>query len=212
MKIHDISPVLSPRTAVFPGDTPLQREVALHFDRGHNLTLSAIRSTVHIGAHCDAPSHYHPDGASIDQRDLSRYLGPAQVVRVDLPRGSRIRPEHLGTAIIAPRILLQTLSFPDPDVWNGDFVALSPELVDFLAAQGVVLVGIDTPSVDPAEDKDLASHNAIFRNDLAILEGIDLRGVAPGLYTLIALPLRLEDADASPVRAVLLPAGALAPD
>ena len=73
-----------------------------------------------------------------------------------------------------------------------------------LASQGVVLVGIDTPSIDLSQDKLLESHQAVARNDMAILEGIVLDGVAPGNYTLIALPLKIEGADASPVRAVLL--------
>jgi arylformamidase len=103
--------------------------------------------------------------------------------------------------------LFKTGSFPNPDLWNGDFNSLSPSLIDWLAARGVKLVGIDTPSVDPADDQELASHQAIFRNDLAILEGIWLEGVAAGQYTLVAPPLKLEGADASPVRALLLPKG-----
>jgi arylformamidase len=204
--IHDISPRVSPRIAVFPGDTPFARTVALDLAHGDNLTLSAVTTTVHVGAHCDAPSHYHRDGAPIDQRPLDLYLGPAQVVSVHRPGdGSlRIRPENLTTDVKAPRVLLRTCSFPDPERWTGDFLALSPQLVDFLADRSVRLVGIDTPSIDPADDKELLSHAAVYRRDMAVLEGIVLDGVEDGLYTLVALPLRLEGADASPVRAVLL--------
>lgn len=207
---HDISPLISERTAVFPGDQPFKREVALDFARGDNLVLSNILSTVHIGAHTDAPSHYHRDGRTIEERDLSMYIGRCQVISVKLPRGERIRPEHLaGRKIEASRVLFHTGSFPNPDHWNGDFNSLSPELVEMLAAQGVVLVGLDTPSVDPADSKELETHNAIYCRDLAILEGVVLDGVADGLYTLVALPLRLQGADASPVRAVLFPLGVL---
>jgi arylformamidase len=203
--LYDISPVVSPRTAVFPGDTPFGREVALHFERGHNLVLSSVRTTLHIGAHVDAPIHYHPQGAAIERRRLDYYLGACQVVSVRLPRGERIRPAHLGaTQITAPRVLFHTGSFPDPDRWNGDFNSLSAELVDWLHARGVRLVGIDTPSVDLAEDKALESHQAIFRHDMANLEGVVLADVPDGEYTLVAPPLRLEHADASPVRAVLV--------
>ena len=202
---YDVSPAISPRAAVFPGDTAYSRDVALDFARGDNLVLSAIHGTVHVGAHADAPSHYHPRGQPIDQRPLERYYGPCQVVSVRLPRGQRLLAQHLaGVEILAPRVLFHTSSFPDPDHWNGDFNALSAGLVDALAARGVGLVGIDTPSIDLAEDKALESHNAVFRNDLAVLEGLVLDGVPDGLYTLIALPLRLEGADASPVRAALL--------
>ena len=209
MRIYDLSPLVSPRTAVFPGDVPYSREVALSFDAGHHLGLSAIHTTVHVGTHVDAPSHYHPAGSSIDERSLWRYLGPAQVISVDVARGARIFPADLGVPVLAPRVLLRTGTFPDPDAWNGDFASLSPELVAHLAGQGVVLIGIDTPSVDPADDKELPSHQALYHHDLAVLEGIVLDGVPDGLYALVALPLRLEGADASPVRAVLLPAGAV---
>jgi arylformamidase len=204
-KIIDISPVLSARTAVFPGDQAFERSVVMDFPLGHSYALSSVRTTVHVGAHTDAPSHYHPQGRTIDQRELERYLGPCQVMWVDLPRGARILPEHLGNRPIhAERVLFRTGSFPDPDLWNGDFNSLSPALVDYLADRGVTLVGIDTPSVDPADSKGLESHNRIHERDLAILEGVILKSVAEGLYTLIALPLRIEGGDASPVRAVLL--------
>ncbi len=202
-KIWDISPPISPLTAVYPGDVPYSRAVSLEFPKDH-LTLSAITTTLHIGAHTDAPIHYHAQGQSIDQRPLERYIGECQVIAVKIPKGERIRPADLRTKILAPRVLFKTGSFPDPNRWNADFNSLSPELVDFLAAEKVVLVGIDTPSVDPADSKKLESHQAIYQKDMAILEGIVLEVVPEGLYTLVALPLPLKDADASPVRAVLL--------
>jgi arylformamidase len=102
-----------------------------------------------------------------------------------------------------PRVLIKTGTFPDPERWNPDFAAVSVELVEALAGRGVITIGIDTPSVDPQESKDLAAHKAILKHDMAILEGLVLRDVAPGEYELIALPLPLEGFDASPVRAVL---------
>jgi arylformamidase len=173
--------------------------------QGHHLDLSSVQTTVHIGAHADAPSHYRPDGAPIDARPLDRYYGPCQVVRVDVARGERVLPRHLPGPVTAPRVLFATGTFPDPDAFTTDFAALSPELLDALAAQGVVLVGLDTPSVDPFDSKALESHQALARHDMAVLEGLVLSHVEPGRYTLIALPLRLEGADASPVRAALAP-------
>ncbi len=203
MRILDISPTISGASAVFPGDKSFERKVALDFATGDNLLLSAVHSTVHIGAHCDAPSHYAPGGEPIHSRALHYYLGPCQVIRVRLPRGQRIARQDLGE-VRAPRVLIRTDSFPDPDAWNGDFNALSPELVDALHAEGVILVGIDTPSVDLADDKVLLSHRAIHAKDMAVLEGIVLSAVPDGLYTLIALPLKIRDADAAPTRAVLV--------
>ena len=89
-------------------------------------------------------------------------------------------------------------------MWNEDFASLSPALIDQLASEGVRLVGIDTPSIDPMDSKALPSHHAVARRDLCILEGVVLAGVPDGVYTLMALPLKWMGADASPVRAVLL--------
>jgi arylformamidase len=199
----DISPVLRASIAVFPGDTPFERTVNMSFKEGHHLDLSEVRTTLHVGAHTDAPSHYHSEGKTIEKRDLSFYLGPCQVIEVQ-GKPSRIKPEDIKEKILAPRILFKTNSYQNPDQWNEDFSALSPELITFLKKNHVVLVGIDTPSVDPATDKNLASHKAIFETDMAVLEGIILTHVTPGIYQLIALPLRIEGADASPVRAILM--------
>ena len=204
MTLIDISPPIDATIHVWPGDTPFRHTVNLHMNRGDNLTLSDIHVSVHVGAHTDAPNHYVADGDDIAARRLELYLGRCQVVFVDVARGERIMPRHLAEAsITAPRVLFRTDTFPDPRHWNNDFAALSPELVDHLAAKGVVLIGIDTPSVDPFDSKALEAHNAFARHDMAILEGIVLDGVDEGEYELIALPLRLVGADASPVRAVL---------
>lgn len=189
LEYFDITPELSERTSVYPGDTPFSRTITLDFAKGDNLVLSDLRGSAHIGAHTDGPNHYHRTGKGIGERSLHHYLGPAQVVSVHLPRGERIYPHHLsGLELRAPRVLFKTSSFPDPEQWNGDFNSLSPELIDFLAGQGAILVGIDTPSVDPADSKALETHNAIFKHDLAILEGIVLEKVPDGVYGLIALP------------------------
>lgn len=200
--IYDISPLISPRLGVWPGDTPPSREMLCDIERGDNLTLSTLRATVHLGAHADAPSHYGR-GPSIEARDLDYYLGPCQVMRVPAPRGVRLTLSMLPDPVLASRLLLATGTYPDPERFNPDFAALSVELIDFLHTQGVVLIGLDTPSVDLFESKDLEAHQAFLRNDMAILEGLVLEHVPAGLYELIALPLRLEGFEASPVRAVL---------
>jgi len=204
-RLIDISPLVSERIAVWPGDVPYRHTVSLDMSQGDNLTLGSMQTTFHTGAHADAPSHYGTDLPAIHERPLDLYYGPCQVLHVPACRGRRILPQDLGTPLTAPRVLLRTDSFPDPEDFSTDFSSLSPELVDALHASGVVLVGIDTPSVDPFDDAALLSHQALARHDMANLEGLVLSHVAPGSYTLIALPLRLQHADASPVRAALLP-------
>lgn len=201
--IYDLSPPISPSLAVWPGDTPPTREVLREIARGSNITLSTLRTTVHLGSHADAPSHYGLDAPTIDRRDLSIYIGACRVIHVAAGRGARIGRSDLMGPIDAPRILLRTGTFPDPSTVNDDFAALDPSLIDDLHREGVILVGLDTPSVDLFDSKELPAHHAFLRNDMAILEGLRLDGVPEGLYELIALPLRLVDFDASPVRAIL---------
>lgn len=202
-RILDISPLISPRIAVWPGDVPFSRIVNCAMELGDNLDLSSITTTLHLGAHADAPSHYLREGCGMADVELSPYLGPCQVVQVSLPRGARILPHHVGE-ITSPRVLFRTDSFPDPERFNADFNSLSPELIEILHSQGCVLVGLDTPSVDPFESIDLETHQALARTGLCNLEGLMLDQVEAGFYTLIALPLKIEGVDASPVRAILM--------
>jgi arylformamidase len=201
--IYDLSPVISPELKVWPGDTPPSREVLLDMHRGDHLTLSTLRSTVHVGAHADAPSHFSSDGDSIEKRPLDLYLGPCRLIRLSAQRGRALQPADVAAALDVPRLLLDTGTFPDPRTFNEDFAALSPALVDDLHARGVRLVGLDSPSVDLFASKDLPSHKALLRHDMANLEGLVLAHVPEGVYELIALPLPIAGADGSPVRAIL---------
>jgi arylformamidase len=201
--IYDISPPITRHLAVWPGDTPPAREVLLDIAKGHNITLSTLRATVHLGAHADGPNHYAAKAPAIDQRSLDFYLGTCQLIRVSISRATRIPASAITDPIRASRVLLATGTFPDPTSFNTDFAALAPDLVDALHAQSVRLIGIDTPSVDLFDSKDLPAHQAFLRHDMAILEGLVLDKVPNGLYELIALPLPLVGFDASPVRAIL---------
>ena len=214
--LYDITPVISPALAVWPGDTPPSREVLLDIARGDTVTLSTLRATAHLGAHADGPNHYGVDAPAIHQRNLDYYIGPCRVVRVPAARGSRVSVAQFDTAFVASlspaerasmppaaRVLIATDTYPNPDHWNGDFAALAPELIDYLHERGVITIGVDTPSVDLFDDKHLLAHKRFLANDMAILEGLRLRDVPAGVYELIALPLPLVGFDASPVRAVL---------
>ncbi len=204
-RLIDITPTISSRIGVWPGDAPYSYKANLRIADGENIDLGEITGTVHLGAHADAPSHYHADGVGIEGRDLDLYYGPCQVIAVDVGRGERIQVADLPPGPFVERLLFKTGTYPDPDRFNEDFASFSPELLEHLADQGVRLVGIDTPSADLFLDKQLESHQVLYSRDLAILEGLVLTAAPPGRYTLIALPLKLEGADASPVRAALLP-------
>lgn len=213
MKIYDLSPTLNPLTGVFPGDVSFERNVSMSFEAGHHLDLSSIRTTLHVGAHADSSSHYSAQGEGIDRRELSYYIGPALVVRAKVPRGERVRLEHLseygrrlveGGGRMPERFLVWTGTFPNPNVWNSDFASYDPELIEMLATRGVRLIGIDTPSIDPETSKALESHHTVERLHLAVLEGLCLNGVPEGEFTLLAAPLKIQGGDAGPVRALLV--------
>lgn len=201
--MYDITPTVSNRLKVWPGDTPPSREILLDMAKGDNLTLSTLHATVHLGAHADAPSHYRKDAASIESAELQLYMGECEVVRATARRGKRVDIEDLKGAGSGERVLIVTGTFPDPESFNEDFSGLAPELIEHLAGQGTRLIGVDMPSVDAFDSKDLPAHNACLANDVMILEGLVLANVPAGRYELLALPLKLEGFDASPVRAVL---------
>lgn len=207
MEYYDISPTINPDIAVFPGDTPFSRDTLLDMQKGDHLTLSTMTSTLHVGSHADAPCHYHKDGCDMAAVPLETYIGDCQVLCIaPTSKSHLIAVEDIEEhTITSPRILFSTGSFPDPNKWNDDFTALSPELIPYLADKGVKLIGIDTPSVDYAKSKTLETHNAIGEHKLAILEGLYLTDVPEGHYHLIALPLKIAGADGSPVRAILMP-------
>jgi arylformamidase len=205
----DISPVIHEKLGVFPGDVEFSRAVTLDFKQGHNLLLSSIRTTLHLGAHADAPNHYDADGRGIAERDLTPYFGECLVVRAKVARSVRVGLSHFNAdvqtrAAWPERVLVYTGSFPDPDNWNSDFCSFEPEFLEFLALKGVRLVGIDTPSVDPESSKKLEAHQILKKHNMSVLEGLVLNHVNEGIYQLIALPLAIKGADASPVRAILL--------
>lgn len=202
-KYIDISPDWSLQPGIFPGDTQFARKVLMDFKNDH-LELSSFESTLHIGAHTDAPCHYAKDGGGLESRDLNTYMGESQVIEVKLALSSPIEVKDIKRPINSQRILFKTSSFKYGEKWDPSFNFFAPETIEWLAKQNVILVGIDTPSVDSASSKDMLAHKMIFKYDLAILEGIDLSKVSNGNYELLALPLPIKDVDATPVRAVLI--------
>jgi arylformamidase len=205
MKYWDISPTLTPDLAVWPGDTPLSREVLCDIDQGQNIDLSTLKTTVHVGAHADAPHHYHRRGQTIEHVDLNKYMGPCYVQNVLHKKVIEIDDCKKAVELGFKRILFRTLSVPNLNHFNDDFTYFSPEAIEYMGRHQVLLVGIDTPSVDPFSSKDLPAHQKLFEYQIANLEGLLLQDVEEGIYELIALPLKLKGFDASPVRAILRP-------
>jgi len=202
-RIIDITPPVDPSIAVWPGDTPYAVSWVARMDQGASCNVSSITTTPHVGAHADGPLHFLVDGPAIGNVDLDPYLGRCRVV--DVTGVAAVTEESVFGMDLSSvtRLLFKTGTFPDPLQWNPDFAYLDPGFVRRLGKLGVRLIGIDTPSVDPMDSKTLPAHHALVEMGMRNLEGLDLSQVEPGDYELIALPLRLADADSSPVRAVL---------
>jgi arylformamidase len=201
--VWDISPLISSRTPTFPGDVPFSQQWTARIGPGCPVNLSAITLSPHVGAHADAPLHYGNGAPAIAEVSLEPYLGPCRVIHA-IDQGPLITPEHLAgsAAGLPPRVLVRTVAAA-PTSWADRFSTFAPETITWLAERGVRLVGIDAQSVDPADSKTLDSHQQLLQHDMRVLENLVLDEVPAGDYELIALPLRIAGADASPVRAVL---------
>jgi len=201
--IWDISPTISASIPVWPGDTPFASSPTWEIRDGCPVHVSRMTMSTHLGAHTDAPSHYDPGGPAIDAVGLAPYLGPCRVIHcIGAPL---VRPQDIASHLegTPPRVLLRTYAAAPQGAWDPDFPAVAPDTIALLASKGVILVGTDAASLDPQDSKSLDAHHTVRHHGLAILEGIVLDAVPPGDYELIALPLKLMTADASPVRAVL---------
>lgn len=198
----DISPPITESLAVWPGDVPFRRTTNNAMSAGDAFNLSSIETTTHLGAHIDGECHYKQGGRGIDEWPLDRFVGPCEVVFISADRNTTIAPEQLP-ATTAERILIATNTRPDPNIFNEDYAGLHPDTVAALAGRGVMLIGIDTPSVDLFQDTSLPAHQSFADHGITILEGLVLAHVPAGAYDLLALPLRIPNCDGSPVRAVL---------
>lgn len=201
----DISRPLGEATPAYPGDT-LLHVFWPTVEPPPPAVVSALTLSPHLATHVDAPLHLDPAGADAATLGLSAFFGPCLVVAV--PEGRlEIEPDTVPdlAGTIPPRVLLRTGSWPVGTGIPESHPAPTPALIDHLADRGVVLLGVDTPSVDAPADPLLPVHRRCLDRGIAIVEGLDLAPAAPGLYTLVALPLRLVGVEASPVRAVLLP-------
>jgi arylformamidase len=204
MGLIDISPSLRVGMGVFPGDAAFRTARTFTIGPDCPVNVAEIAMSTHCGAHADAPLHYDPDGASIDQLDLADFIGPARVIDA---RGENplCGFEEISAALdgAPPKLLFRLMDRLDPMVWPTGFCALAPDAVERLALRGIRLIGVDVPSIDPETSKELPSHMVCRAHDLRIIENLMLADVAPGNYELIAPPLKLAGLDAAPVRAVL---------
>jgi arylformamidase len=204
MRIHDISQPLGTVTAPWPGDRPVEVSWTQRIDGGDAVNVAALTTSVHCGTHIDGYLHIRRGAETAAQMPLDAYVG--RCVVVDVTGREQVAESDVAGIDLrtAERVLFRTRRSVDATAFPEPYAHLSTALARRLGEAGVRLVGTDAPSVDPVDSKTLDAHHALIDGRVAILENVVLTDVAPGTYTLVALPLKLVEADSSPVRAVLI--------
>lgn len=201
----DISQPLNENIAHWPEDTPFRYGIPITKEMSGSVNIGQITTSTHIGTHVDAPFHFSSDGKRILDMDINRYIGHCKLI--DLRDFSAIDEAALKSKQIGhiERLLIRTALPNMPDRFPEEVAPITPDGAAYMKTLGVKLIGVDTPSVDAITSKTLEGHHALCQHDIYILENVMLDGIAEGDYELIALPLALEHADGSPVRAVIRP-------
>lgn len=202
----DISVSLRDAMVHWPGDPPISIRRVQDMEQGDTANLSMVSMGAHSGTHIDAPIHFIQQGAGVDKMPLDATVGRARVI--EIRDSESIKPEELLRHHIrrGERILFKTRN--SSYVWRSDefvedFVFISDEAASFLAERCVRIVGVDYLSVGSFKRGGSHVHKILLGADIWIIEGLDLSQVSPGKYELICLPLKLEQGDGAPARAIL---------
>jgi arylformamidase len=209
-RFWDISRLLTDQVAPWPGDQPFRFQLNARIGKKSVVNIGALSMSVHNGTHADAPFHFSNDGRTIEAVALENYVGSAAVVdlaercaRDRSPIAVRdLQPAETDIKV-ARRLLIKTNCFLDSTKFPAWIPVLTLETIAWIERLGLLLLGMDVPSVDPIDAKQLSNHLALARGNIAILESLDLREVDAGVYHLAALPLSIAGADGAPVRAIL---------
>lgn len=203
MKIIDISQPLRATTPEWPGDTPFEYKVTWSKEESTSVNVGRITTSTHIGTHIDAPFHFDNEGKRVHELDIELYIGRARVI--EITGHEEIGVDELKAYDLSgvERLLIRTNSWANRGQFPNSITYLKAEIAPYLAEKGIRLIGVDVPSVDPLDSKELAAHHELHKHGINILEGIVLDSVALCDYELIALPLSIVGTDGSPVRAIL---------
>ncbi len=206
MKLYDVTVSIAADLPVWPGDPPIELERVMSLEKGDIARVSRVSFSTHIGTHIDPPAHFMQDGLTLDQVPLDVFIGTARVIDVG-------DVDFIDAALLAEidltgvtRLLFKTRNarfWPEDRVFHEDFVYLTTDAAELLVAHGIILVGIDYLSIEVFGFEKPMTHWALLGNNVVIVEGLDLRAVAPGDYELLCLPLKIKDSDGGPARVVL---------
>jgi arylformamidase len=201
-RLIDVSRPLAATTACWPGDVPFTYRLGWRIRDGASVNVGVVETSIHAGTHCDAPYHFDEAGAAVDQLSLEPFFGPAWIVDT---RGCQRWVDRLKNLNFenTPRILFRTDGWLDASRFPTHIPVMESILPAWLGQRGVVLIGVDVPSVDPLESKTLDNHHALARAGIVFIEGLWLSDLCEGRFELIALPLKIVGGDGAPVRAAI---------
>jgi arylformamidase len=211
VRIHDVTVPLTPGMTTWPNEpgpeiTPLRR-----IAKGDSANVSTIRLGDHTGTHVDPPIHFIEGRGTMDDIPLDALIGPCLVL--EYTGDGNIDGEWLAAQRVPPgteRILFKT---PNSELWRDvahpftrDFTAVRASAAQWCVDHGVRLVGMDYLSIEPQgpEKAGYPTHKTLLGKGVVILEGLDLRGIAPGAYELVCAPLRIAKGDGAPARVFLI--------
>lgn len=207
MRTYDISVAINAQLPVWPGDPAVSIQQAVSMAAGDLYNLSYLNISAHTGTHIDAPLHFLHQGKPIGDIPLEHLVGPAQVVAIadDIRYIDADVIKQAGIVPGAKKILFKTINsilWGKSSQFFENYTALNTSGAQALVDLGVHLIGIDYLSVSVFDDT-IKPHILLLSQDIVLLEGCDLSAVEPGAYELICLPLKLNEIEGSPARAIL---------
>ena len=205
MKLIDVSVPIDSTLATYPGNTPFSLEAVKRIARGDSSNVSTIHISAHAGTHVDAPRHFFDAGHGVESLPLEMLCGRARVVEVTT-RG-HITADDLAEVDLRDdlRLLLKTRNsrlWGTPE-FDPTFIGVAESGARFLVDRGIKVLGVDYLSVEPFKTPGAPTHHALLSAGTIIIEGLNLRDVAPGSYEMFCLPLAVVGADGAPARVVL---------
>ncbi len=208
MAIYDVTVAISAEVPIYKGDPGVEVQRFKSIAAGDTANVSQIAFGVHTGTHVDAPNHFIEGAKRVHEIDPKKLIGTCRVIEID-DDVVAIEPDNFGSIDGTERVLFKTRNsqfWSEPESgFRSDFTYITPATAAFLAANGVVLVGIDYLSIEKSGSPGHPVHVTLLEKEIVILEGVDLRNVPPGEYELICMPLKYIGAggDGSPARTIL---------
>ncbi len=208
-QLYDVTLPVSAALPVWPGDPAIDIEAASQMSKGAVANVSRLNMGAHTGTHMDAPHHFIDGMAGIDQSPLTALVGPAQVVELDIDHHIGVDDlEKLNLPAGTERILFKTRNSQfwqdDFGTFHKDFIAVAEDGAKWLVERGYKLVGVDYLSVEQFDAPDEHPvHKTLLGANVVIVEGMNLSGIEPGEYTVMALPIKIKGGDGAPARVLL---------